>query len=559
MTFKELLNRILKKKTIVTGTIVSFLITYSFFFGFLCDTEKNGFRGYYPIVFLSLWVVFLFITILLWTGVDGLNEKIIKKSEGAEEKELSKRKKIILFFVSFALLFAAWIPCWLASWPGFFSYDAGKEFVQIWYPEVPIWGRISIIHSTLLLLSCKAGMKLFGDFNSGIAIFTAFHLLLGAAVLSYETVFLYSLKRKKIVYVLTMAYFMFSPTVILFSGCSNSTIFGSLLASLMIIKFYEIFILDSLKDKSKAYRIVSFIAFAALSILTCHIRTSFMFLFSLMMTYVIVKMYKKPARIVFMIAVFIMLFVFNKGLVKLVNAENPPDSELMSIPVQQLANVYVKKGDAAFTLEEKEVLLRYYAEEHFQYYCPWCADAIKLGLNNDEFEYRAGDFWKLWIKKGLRYPFEYLEAWNYLSYEAWYPFTEPDGYTRRNYIESEYRSDYFKVNPEAPAELDSKIPALYDLMESFSTEAYVHRIPILGQLCTIGYQYLFLLFAAGYSIHAKRKGFRFINALNLAYFTMMLFAPIVLLRYHLLLFYLFPITAASLFGKSSFETKGKVE
>ncbi len=115
------------------------------------------------------------------------------------------------------------------------------------------------------------------------------------------------------------------------------------------------------------------------------------------------------------------------------------------------------------------------------------------------------------------------------------------------------------MNPEAPAELDSKIPALYDLVESFSTEAYVHRIPILGQLCTIGYQYLFLLFAAGYSIHAKRKGFRFINALNLAYFTMMLFAPIVLLRYHLLLFYLFPITAASLFGKSSFETKGKAE
>ena len=376
-------------------------------------------------------------------------------------------------------------------------------------------------------------------------------MLLGAAVLSYETVFLYSIKRMKLVYFLTIVYFMLSPTIALFAGCSNSTIFGSLLAVLLLIRFYEIFCIDCLENKSNAGKIFGYVSFALLAILTGHIRSSFTFLFCLMLICTIIKKIKKPQLIIYMAVLFASLFAFNKGIVLLVNAENPPDSELLSIPVQQLANVYVKKGDAAFSDEEREVLLRYYAKEHFDYYCPWCADAVKLGLNDEEFEYRPGDFWKLWIKKGAKYPFEYLEAWNYLSYEAWYPFCIPDGYTRRNYVESDYRSDYFKVNLEAPAELDSKLPFLYEAVSRFSTDTDVYKIPLVGQICTIGWQYLLILFALGYSIHAKRKAFRFINTANFLYFTMMLFAPIVLVRYHLLLFYLFPITVGSMFGKSS--------
>lgn len=556
MVTGDLFKNLLKGKTIAVGATVSFLISYSLFFGFLCDRQITGFKAYYPLVFILVWAAAFLLCVLLWALIDRINLKVSKKDEKAEE-EIGAKKKITLFFVSAVLIFAAWVPCLLASWPGFFSYDASKEFVQIWYPEVPIWGRISIIHSALLLLCCKIGNKLFGDFNSGIALFSIIHMLLGAFVLAYETVFLYVLKRKKYIYFVSVCYFMFAPVIALFSGCSNSTIFGSLLSTLLMLRFYEIFCLDSLKEKSIARKIAGYAGFAILAILTCHIRSSFSFLFSLMTVYVIVKKIKKPQKIIYMAAVFVMIFAFNKGIVKIVNAENPPDSELFSIPVQQLANVYVKNGEAAFSEDESEVLFKYFAKGHFDFYCPWCADAIKLGLNDEEFEKRPGDFWKLWIKKGVRYPFEYLEAWNYLTYEAWYPFCVPDGYTRRNYIESDYTSDYFKVNLESPAELESKIPALYEAISRFSTETRIYKIPVIGQICTIGWQYLFLLFALGYLLHAKRKELRFINAANFAYFAMMLFAPLVLVRYHLLMFYLFPLTLASLFGNPADFEKGE--
>ena len=191
MVTGDLLKNLLKGKTIAVGAIVSFLISYSLFFGFLCDRQITGFKAYYPFVFILVWAAAFLLCVLLWALIDRINLKVSRKDEKAEE-EIGAKKKITLFFVSAVLIFAAWVPCLLASWPGFFSYDASKEFVQIWYPEVPIWGRISIIHSALLLLCCKTGNKLFGDFNSGIALFSIIHMLLGAFVLAYETVFLYS-------------------------------------------------------------------------------------------------------------------------------------------------------------------------------------------------------------------------------------------------------------------------------------------------------------------------------------------------------------------------------
>ena len=151
MALGDFYKKILKKKTIVPGLIVSFLITYSLFFGFLCDRQIYGFKAVYLILFILFWAIGLFITVSLWGLIDILNQKIKAKGETAEE--IPAKKKSVLFLISAIVLFLAWMPVLLASWPGFFTYDASKEFVQIWYPDVPIWGRISIIHSSLLLLS----------------------------------------------------------------------------------------------------------------------------------------------------------------------------------------------------------------------------------------------------------------------------------------------------------------------------------------------------------------------------------------------------------------------
>ena len=553
---KKIKELFFNKKAIIVGGIVSFLFSYSFFFGFLCHSEQNSFKPYMPAVFFLMWAGFFFLINSAWHFLDLLFVKTEKKKKSENENTFPAKKLTALFFVSFAAIIIAWIPCWLISYPGFFVYDSGKEFVQIWYDDIPVWGRIPIIHSCILRFLCKVGMKISGSFNAGIAMFSWVHMILGAIAFSYETIFLLRYSRKTWIYIASLLYFMFSPVIVLFSGCSNSTIFGSALALLMILKFYEIFFDESFAKKSKKIKILNIIIFAAISILTCHARSSFTSIFcALILIQLIFGLIKGIAgkRIIIntvcLAALLAGAFMFNRGIIAVFDAETPPDAELLSVPLQQLANVYVKRGDEAFSKEDKEVLLNYYSEDHFQYFCYWCADPIKLGLNETEIDQNVGPFWKLCIKYGLKYPGDYLEAWNYLTYQAWYPLCEPDGYTRRNYIEAEYRSDFFKDNLEAPAEFVNLFPKAFEVVHWFSTEAYVHNIPFIGQISTIGYQYLILLFVLGFGICKKRGRFNALLCANLFYFVVMLFAPLVLIRYHLILFYLMPVTIGNLFVK----------
>ena len=128
MALGDFYKKILKKKTIVPGLIVSYLITYSLFFGTLCDRQIYGFKAVYPILFILFWAIGLFITVSLWGLIDILNQKI--KAKGETEEKPTK-KKPALFFISAIVLFLVWMPMLLASWPGFFTYDASKDFVQI--------------------------------------------------------------------------------------------------------------------------------------------------------------------------------------------------------------------------------------------------------------------------------------------------------------------------------------------------------------------------------------------------------------------------------------------
>ena len=189
---KKIKELFFNKKAMIVGGIVSFLFSYSFFFGFLCHSDRYSFKPYMPFVFVLLWIGFFVLINSGWYLLDLLFSRTEKKREDTGEKEepIPVKKLTALFFAGFTAIILAWIPCWLVSYPGFFVYDSGKEFVQIWYEDIPVWGRIPIIHSCILKLLCQAGLKLSGNFNAGIAMFSWIHMIIGAIAFSYETVFL---------------------------------------------------------------------------------------------------------------------------------------------------------------------------------------------------------------------------------------------------------------------------------------------------------------------------------------------------------------------------------
>ena len=85
MVTGDLFKNLLKGKTIAVGAIVSFLISYSLVFGFLCDRQITGFKAYYPFVFILVWAAAFLLCFLLWALIDRINLKVSKKDEKAEE------------------------------------------------------------------------------------------------------------------------------------------------------------------------------------------------------------------------------------------------------------------------------------------------------------------------------------------------------------------------------------------------------------------------------------------------------------------------------------------
>lgn len=540
MSVKSIVN-----KKNITGITISFLFSYAITIGYLCENNLySAVSAGNVIVFLSVWLISCILFILSWKALGEYGKK-----KGGEKEN---GKGFFIVPISFVVILLGYIPYFLIMFPGLFTYDASPEFVQIWYDEVPVNAMFSIVHSLLLKASCEAGMKFFGEFNPGIALFTGIHMILCSMVFSYESYLVWKITKSKIITVISIVYLTLNPAIALFSVCPHSTVFGSALAAGLLLQFYDLFILKN-KGKRSLY-ILRLCAFAATALLTCNARKSYTALIGILFVIQLFTGKKIIQRTVYFACVLVLAFAFNAGLENIYKAQKNSGTELMSVPVQELANVYVKSGGNLFDANEKEILLNYYAEEHFKWYCPWCTDMIKIGLNQDAFNSNPVPFYKLWIKKGIQHPFLYLEAWNYLTYEAWYPFCEPDGYVHQNMVfmgsKGEFENDYMRIIHEAPAEHVNNFPKLFEKIKEFGTASKIHKIPIVGQIATIGYQYLFLLYVIGFNIYNKKKGTGLLVAAVLAYFVVSLFAPIVLLRYHLLLFYMFPITLSSLFEKN---------
>ena len=542
---------LMKKRALFVGGSISLIMAYAVVMGKAFHQEEE-----HPLLDIGHWGVILLVAVICYVLIV-ISWNYLEKSEsistgGGERKQyhmLSNRERFVIWGGITAVLLMAWMPYWIAAFPGFFTYDASKEFVQAFYPEVGLKARFPILHSLLLRYTIKVCLMVFGSYQSGVAVFCLEHMILNALILSYEALFTYRLTRRRWLLILTVIYSALTPTIAMFSCCSNSTVFGSLVAIFFLIRYYEIFLEKD--NRSSKRKTIQYFEFLMLSMLTCHLRGAFYLLYIGLFFSQLVMKEERKKRSLFMLLGLGMAVLFDQLLALAFHPEPSPVTEALSLPIQQISTVYVKEGEEAFSDAEMTELSRFFALSQFRFFAPQIADPIKLAMNEEECKKDMKAFCHLWIKLGIRFPEDYLNAANYLSYQAWYPFCDPDGYTRRNYVDSDYKTDYFNMIIEAPAEHQDLLPGVYQRISDFATMTDIYAIPVLGMLCTIGWQAFFLLYAVGYLIYSREKRIRILLLTELVYYIFTLMAPIVLVRYHLILFNFFPVVIASLFRKES--------
>ena len=127
--------------------------------------------------------------------------------------------------VSFLVLFVAWLPVFLASYPGFYCYDVGSGGINLWeqYSTGELNSHHPVAH-TLLVGSIISVIAEAADFNTGVAVYTCLQAL-GIAVAL--TAVLYWMKRNGSsikLCIVALLYCALNPVVSMFAMCATKDV-----------------------------------------------------------------------------------------------------------------------------------------------------------------------------------------------------------------------------------------------------------------------------------------------------------------------------------------------
>ena len=449
------------------------------------------------------------------------------------------RKRTLL--LTWAVLFLAYIPTFLASFPGFFTYDA--EWTVYIVTTEHYLAHMPVVYVVLFGWFIRIVFSITHSYNAAIAIYILGQMLFISACFAYMLSFLRSIGVKRWICNLGTAFLALSPTVSMFVCCSTKE---GLFAGGVILMVT--LLLDLARDEERFWQSGQKKAcFIGAALLTLFFRkdgiyglTVFLFCFAVV--------YRKSWRkwLLSVLSIFLVYVVTTQGLMTAFHFEKGPVREMLCVPMQQLARTYTE-AKADFSEEDLETLYSLIPEVFLKNYNPKLADDVKVNFMEDNFKAEPGKYISLWFRTGIAHPDIYLNSFLVNTYGYWYPNTYPDGYRGKFLGDGVYEdSSYFAFITEKPGVRMHLLPVLERFYEKVSLEIYQQKVPVLSMIFSIGFWHWIYFFTALYLlIRGYRRQALALMPMGLMYLIMLL-GPIVLIRYVLYLFFGVPIVLALL-------------
>lgn len=479
--------------------------------------------------------------VLAWlvSCLESYSRKGGKLPDAAGKGRLGRRG---YFFLVWGLLFAAYIPTFLASFPGFFSYDAEVETYMVFTEKYS--AHHPVLHVLLLGWIIRIVYGLTRSYNAGIALYILLQMIFLSGCFAYMLSFLKGIGVKRWICNAGTAFLALFPTVSMFVCCSTKD--GIFAGGVVLL---TTLLLDMARDREgfwgqKGKR--AGVVFSMLLILFfrnngIYALAVFVILFAVLYR----KMWRK--WIGTFAAAFLLYGAVTGGLKAAFHFTEGEIAEMLCVPMQQLARVYDCERDS-FTEDELETLYSLIPESILEKYNPKLADNIKVNFLEDNFKSSPGKYISLWAKMGWKHPDVYVNSFLANTYGYWYPDTVPDGYTGKTIVERVYGdSSYFAFETENPGTRLHLFPALEGFYEKISLEIYQQKVPVISMLFSIGFLHWCYAFLALYLLLTKhgRQAFA-LSVMGLLYLTVLL-GPIALVRYVLYFFFAVPLLLALLF------------
>lgn len=418
-------------------------------------------------------------------------------------------KPWVVFIFCFSLTAVIYlIVLFTAFYPGNLTPDSISQVEQI------LTGNYSnhhpYYHTVVIGVFINLGKSIFNDINAGVALFHIFQILVMSAIFAFLTVTLYQKKSPLWMIIASVLWYTLHPVNIIYSFTMwKDVLFGG--AALLFITCLARIFLKIGKNNILNYILVFLSGFAF-----CVWRSNGLYAFVLTAILILVVFFKKYKLLTAgLLAVAICSYILVGPVLKTAKIPSPDTIEHLSIPAQQIARV-VTDG-CKLTDDEYEFLSNVIdIDEIPQNYQSYISDPIKNLIRIKEgdtyISEHKGEFLKLWIKLGIKYPKQYVAAW----------VDQTKGYyhSGHNYwITASYINENSFGITQTPKSLSFRNVISYYNANFSNTE----KLPILNIFVSIGFMFWIM---AGAFVVALAKG-------NLK--TAFVFAPIILIILSLLI------------------------
>lgn len=540
----ELKDKKSRRKRILYAFGVAFLFAVVMVMGYqlrMTMMTESGFRGKVWIVLRSLALsicVFPF-TNYLFMGI----EKLQNISPVQSAKTWKSRN---VFLSTMAAVFVCWIPVFLAYYPAVMAYDFHRQSIEaakgfVWFNSYQ-----PLAHTWLIWVAFQIG-KVFGSYEIGMAFYSIFQMLVFAVACGYSCVTVYRLVKKKWpVVAMVLFYGLFPFISVLSVGATKDVLFSALFLVFISLFVERTFLCDEHKQK------VMDILWVLEGIVMMLFRNNAIYAVAVFMfVYLILGAKKQRLRI---LIVCLLLVIGGKvgleGMQIVIGTEGRGSKvEMWSVPLQTMARVGYYHGDE-MDPETFALLDKYVPQEFWQRYNPALSDPVKsyvgVFVYNDTWAPSISQMLIDWVKIGLKYPNEYLDAFLILNsgYWFWDDVTWAEvfgsGLEGRMGALSTYTSSTSEEIPQGIAHV-SKFPALESALEELVSANCFYDWTVISNFfkpCFYCWALLLTVIASFYMKHKKKI---LVTMLPLVYLMTMFLGPVVQVRYVLPIIVIIPL------------------
>lgn len=502
-----------------------------------------------PLSFILCFAICSAVNILILCVIPKKDHYRIRKINEKISKWLEKFDDRLLFFIVWAFIFIMWLPAYLILYPGVLSYDMISQTTSA-------LGKITnnhhpILHTWLIRVFMRMGEKLFSGYESGIGLLS----LLQMIILSYALSRMVMLLKKKAVPILLVIGTAVLSAVWFMNACLSVTMIKDTLHAAFLVLFCCHFVEIATNPSEYIARKRNLVLFPIVSFFMCAFRNNglhiYLFCFAILLVLRISR-FRKVKRYLPLIAVVIlpviMFKIYTGPVFDALGIEPGQVREALSIPIQQLQRVAVKRA-GELTPEQTEMMGYYIDDLEWRSwspgreYDPFISDPAKSCFISSRYEDDPIAFWKFYLQTGKQFSKEYLVAFlsNTLGY--WYP-----GYYDFSYVMYDnYAPETFPEPLERKSILKSK--ALEGYYESLCSSDFWRSTWGVRIFFVSGFAPWILLFAVVLSW--RKKGF-FTMTLPLflpliAQYGIMLLSPMSSFRYSWPYYLMLPLTFIAIF------------